>query len=93
MRPRLEPSRVEFRKWKPARTRASSEAIPSPVGEYVILNAVGEVRVFFLIAQVFKRKRVNVQLINAENDEHLWAEDYDRDLTDVFAIQTDLAKK
>src|SRR6266498_5180214 len=37
--------------------------------------------------------RVNVQLINASNDEHLWAEDYDRDLTDVFAIQTDLAQK
>jgi len=39
------------------------------------------------------RVRVNVQLINAENDHHLWAEDYDRDLTDVFAIQTDLAQK
>ncbi len=39
------------------------------------------------------RVRVNVQLINAENDQHLWAEDYDRDLTDVFAIQTDLAQK
>jgi serine/threonine-protein kinase len=39
------------------------------------------------------RVRVNVQLINAENDEHLWAEDYDRELTDVFAIQTDLAQK
>ena len=39
------------------------------------------------------RVRVNVQLINAVNDEHLWAEDYDRDLTDVFAIQTDLAQK
>ncbi len=38
------------------------------------------------------RVRVNVQLINAENDEHIWAEDYDRDLTDVFAIQTDLAR-
>src|SRR5213079_535610 len=37
------------------------------------------------------RVRVNVQLINANNDEHIWAEDYDRDLTDVFAIQTDLA--
>jgi tetratricopeptide (TPR) repeat protein len=36
---------------------------------------------------------VNVQLINANNDEHIWAEDYDRDLTDVFAIQTDLAQK
>jgi TolB-like protein/Tfp pilus assembly protein PilF len=39
------------------------------------------------------RVRVNVQLINAENDEHMWAEDYDRDLTDVFAIQTDLAQQ
>ena len=39
------------------------------------------------------RVRVNVQLINAQNDEHIWAEDYDRDLTDVFAIQTDLAQK
>jgi len=39
------------------------------------------------------RVRVNVQLINASNDEHMWAEDYDRDLTDVFAIQTDLAQK
>jgi len=39
------------------------------------------------------RVRVNVQLINTANDEHIWAEDYDRDLTDVFAIQTDLAQK
>ena len=38
-----------------------------------------------------KRVRVNVQLINATNDEHLWANNYDRDLTDVFALQTDLA--
>ena len=37
--------------------------------------------------------RVNVQLINAVNDEHIWSEVYDRDLTDVFAIQTDLAQK
>src|SRR5467141_868138 len=39
------------------------------------------------------RVRVNVQLIDATTDEHLWASDYDRDLTDVFAIQTDLAQK
>ncbi|HEX8490883.1 MAG TPA: hypothetical protein VF626_07695, partial [Chthoniobacterales bacterium] len=39
------------------------------------------------------RVRVNVQLINAANDEHIWSEVYDRDLTDVFAIQTDLAQK
>src|SRR5881394_2170334 len=39
------------------------------------------------------RVRVNVQLINALNDEHIWSDVYDRDLTDVFAIQTDLAQK
>jgi TolB-like protein/Tfp pilus assembly protein PilF len=39
------------------------------------------------------RVRINVQLIDAEHDRHLWAEDYDRDLTDVFAIQSDLAQK
>src|SRR5438093_737330 len=45
------------------------------------------------VRRVGNRVRVNVQLINAENDEHMWAEDYDRELTDVFAIQTDLAQK
>src|SRR6476469_658831 len=45
------------------------------------------------VRRVANRVRVSVQLINANNDEHIWAEDYDRDLTDVFAIQTDLAQK
>jgi TolB-like protein/Flp pilus assembly protein TadD len=45
------------------------------------------------VRRIGNRVRVNVQLINATNDEHIWAEDYDRDLTDVFAIQTDLAQK
>ena len=39
------------------------------------------------------RVRVNVELINAESGQAIWAENYDRDLTDVLAIQTDLAKK
>src|SRR5712691_1974291 len=45
------------------------------------------------VRRIGNRVRVNVQLINADNDEHIWAEDYDRDLTDVFAIQTDLAQQ
>src|SRR2546429_1829441 len=45
------------------------------------------------VRRVGNRVRVNVQLICADTDEHLWAEDYDRDLTDGFAIQTDLAQK
>jgi TolB-like protein len=37
------------------------------------------------------RVRVVAQLIDAESDEHLWAETYDRELTDVFAIQSEVA--
>ncbi len=37
------------------------------------------------------RVRVNAQLIDARTDTHLWAEHYDRDLADVFAIQTEIA--
>ncbi len=36
--------------------------------------------------------RVNAQLIDARSDEHLWAQTYDRDLADVFAIQSEIAK-
>src|SRR5437667_4904740 len=36
--------------------------------------------------------RVNVQLINALTDAHLWAETYDRQLTDIFAVETEIAK-
>ena len=36
--------------------------------------------------------RVNVQLINAQTDSHLWADSYDRKLTDIFGVQTEIAK-
>src|SRR5438093_2875698 len=36
--------------------------------------------------------RVNVQLIKAANDSHLWADTFDRKLTDVFAIESEIAK-
>ncbi|NQT62146.1 MAG: tetratricopeptide repeat protein [Candidatus Marinimicrobia bacterium] len=39
------------------------------------------------------RIRITGQLINAENDEHLWAESYDRDYIDIFDIQSDVARK
>ncbi len=38
------------------------------------------------------RVRVNAKLIDARNDAHLWAQTYDRDLADVFAIQSEIAK-
>jgi TolB-like protein/Tfp pilus assembly protein PilF len=36
--------------------------------------------------------RVNVQLIKAANDSHLWADTYDRKLTDIFSVESDVAK-
>jgi len=36
--------------------------------------------------------RVNVQLVNAMTNAHLWAEIYDRKLTDIFAVESDIAK-
>jgi TolB-like protein len=39
------------------------------------------------------RVRVNVQLIDARNDAHVWAEHYDRDVADVFAIQSEIAQQ
>jgi TolB-like protein len=38
------------------------------------------------------RVRISAQLIDARSDTHLWAERYDRDLADVFAIQSEIAK-
>jgi tetratricopeptide (TPR) repeat protein len=39
------------------------------------------------------RVRVSAQLIDARNDTHLWAEHYDRDFADIFAIQTEIAQR
>ena len=38
------------------------------------------------------RLRISAQLIKADDGTHIWAEDYDRELTDVFAIQEDIAR-
>src|SRR5690242_16007581 len=40
-----------------------------------------------------KKLRITAQLIDAGTEEHLWAETYDRNLEDAFAIQTDIAKR
>jgi hypothetical protein len=36
--------------------------------------------------------RVNVQLIKAANDSHLWADTFDRKLTDIFSVESEVAK-
>jgi hypothetical protein len=37
--------------------------------------------------------RVNVQLLDARSDRHLWAKSYDRNLSDIFAVESDIARK
>jgi TolB-like protein/class 3 adenylate cyclase len=44
------------------------------------------------VQRVANRIRVNTQLIDARTDAHLWAQTYDRDLADVFAIQSEIAQ-
>jgi len=44
------------------------------------------------VQKVNDQVRVNVQLINAMTNSHLWAEIYDRKLTDIFAVESDIAK-
>jgi len=44
------------------------------------------------VQKVNDQVRVNVQLIKAANEAHLWAEIYDRKLTDIFAVESEIAK-
>ena len=44
------------------------------------------------VQRAANKVRVIAQLIDARNDTHLWAQTYDRDLADVFAIQSEIAK-
>jgi len=44
------------------------------------------------VQRAVNKVRVNAQLIDARNDAHLWAQTYDRDLADVFVIQSEIAK-
>ena len=44
------------------------------------------------VQKVAGQVRVNVQLINAQTDSHLWADTYDQKLTDIFAVESEIAK-
>jgi TolB-like protein/Tfp pilus assembly protein PilF len=59
-----------------------------------IANALGVAHVVEgTVQRTANRVRVSAQLIDARTDNHLWAEHYDRDLADVFAIQSELAEQ
>jgi TolB-like protein/Flp pilus assembly protein TadD len=44
------------------------------------------------VQKVADRVRVNVQLVNAQTDSHVWGETYDRKLTDIFEVESEIAK-
>ena len=44
------------------------------------------------VSKADDKVRVHVQLIDAENDVHIWAERYDRELVDIFAVESDIAE-
>jgi TolB-like protein/DNA-binding winged helix-turn-helix (wHTH) protein/lipoprotein NlpI len=44
------------------------------------------------VQKIADQVRVNVQLVNAQTDSHLWANTYDRKLTDIFGVESEIAK-
>ena len=45
------------------------------------------------VQKVADQVRVNVQLVNAQTDSHLWADIYDRKVTDIFGVESEIAKR
>lgn len=65
-------------------------ARPAKLSEIARQLGVGHI-VEGSVQKIGDRVRINVQLIEAQTDEHLWAELYDRNLTDIFAVQSEVA--
>jgi adenylate cyclase len=68
------------------RFKSASAHLPDVAKQLGVANILeGSVR------KAGDKVRVHVQLIDAENDAHLWAERYDRQLTDIFEVESDIA--
>ena len=76
-------SRNSVRKYKD--TDEDVEVIAKELGATHVLS--GSVR------RTGNRVRITAQLVDARTDQHLWAETYDRELQDVFAVQSDIAQQ
>ncbi len=65
----------------------------SPKSLQVIAEELGVANILEgTVRRAGDKVRITGQLIDARTDEHLWAETYDRELTDIFAIQSDVAR-
>src|SRR5881392_1045772 len=71
-----------------ARYKSAPENLPEIARELRVANVLeGSVQ------KSGDRVHINVQLIQAETDAHLWAQSYDRQLTDIFSVEGEVAKK
>jgi len=71
-----------------ARYKSAPENLPEIARELRVANVLeGSVQ------KSADRVHINVQLIQAETDAHLWAQSYDRQLTDIFSVEGEVAKK
>jgi serine/threonine protein kinase/regulator of sirC expression with transglutaminase-like and TPR domain len=75
-------------------SRTSTQSYQSKPGN--LLEIAKQLRVANIlegsVQKAADQVRVNVQLINAQTDSHLWAETYDRKLTDIFGVESEIAK-
>src|SRR5438132_5046770 len=70
-----------------ARYNSAPENLPEIARQLRVSNVLeGSVQ------KVGDRVHINVQLIQADNDAHLWAQSYDRQLTDIFSVDAEVAK-
>lgn len=67
--------------------KSSPENLPQIAKQLGVMHVVEGT-----VQKVNDQVRVNVQLVNAITDAHLWAEIYDRKLIDIFAVERDIAK-
>jgi len=71
-----------------ARYKSAPENLPEIARELRVANILeGSVQ------KSGTRAHINVQLIQADSDAHLWAQSYDRELTDIFAVEAEVAKR
>ena len=68
---------------------SANDRMNAPIRGYSFANYIveGSVR------RIGNHVRVTIQLIDASNDNHLWANNYDRELVDVFATQSAIARE
>ncbi len=66
-------------------TQGSAREIGSALGVRTVLKGS--------VQRVGSRARINVQVIDTTNDAQIWAESFDREVTDIFSVQSDLAAR